>query len=123
MKILKLSQIFTILFAVSCFAQVDWTWRNPLPTNHDLYSIIYGNSQYVAVGERGTILTSSDGVIWRHRGFWTFDWLTSVSYGNGQYVAVGGMTDHGLIITSVDGVTWTNRSSGITNQLISIIYG
>src|SRR6516165_8548343 len=41
-----------------------WTVRNPLPTANALFAITYGNDQFVAVGDLGTIITSPDGVNW-----------------------------------------------------------
>src|SRR2546426_1054068 len=41
-----------------------WLWRNPLPTGNYVNGIAYGNGQFVAVGNLGTILTSTDGTNW-----------------------------------------------------------
>src|SRR5262245_32690496 len=36
----------------------EWTWRNPLPQGHCLFAVAYGNNQFVAVGDAGTIIQS-----------------------------------------------------------------
>src|SRR5690242_7824608 len=36
-------------------------------TGRDLRSVVYGNGQFVAVGPKGTILSSSDGQDWQVR--------------------------------------------------------
>lgn len=49
MIILRLTQIITILVSISCFTQVDWTIKVSGATDL-IYPIVYGDSQYVAVG-------------------------------------------------------------------------
>src|SRR6516164_6448884 len=66
-----------------------WTSRNPLPTGNTLYSIVFGNGQFVAVGDVGTIVTSADGTNWVAQQSGTPDHLSGVTYANGQFVAVG----------------------------------
>jgi len=51
----------------------------------------------VAVGDWGTILTSSNGVNWTARTWGTGAWLYGVTYGNATFVAVG---FDGTILTS-----------------------
>src|SRR5438067_1842682 len=43
-----------------------WTPRNS-GTSNGLLCITYGNNEFVAVGAKGTILTSPDGVTWTPR--------------------------------------------------------
>ena len=62
---------------------------------------------YVAVGIRGLILTSTDGVAWTRRVCGTTFDLHSIAYGSNRYVAVG---IHGTLCTSTDGTTWTYDS-------------
>ncbi len=87
---------------------------------NDLNSVAHGSGLFVAVGERGTILTSPDGVSWTARASGTDEWLWGVAYGNGRFVAVGG---GGAILTSPDGVTWTQRTSLEKSDLLSVAYG
>jgi hypothetical protein len=119
MLIHRITGLCAFFFAFSTFAQVDWTLRNPLPQGNHLESITYGNSQYVTVGDYGTILTSGDGMIWTSRDTGTANTLYSIIYANSQYVAVG---TAGTIRTSGDGITWTSRT-GITGTLRSITFG
>ena len=74
-------------------------------------------SLYVAVGNSGTILSSTNGAVWESRTSGTAD-LHSVTYANNTFVAVG---DAGTVISSADGITWTTITSG-TNDLYDIIY-
>jgi len=73
-----------------------------------LYGITYGLKTFVAVGEYGTIFSSSDGISWVRRESGTFSDLFDVAYGNGTFVAVG--WDDGIIVTSNDGVTWFHKT-------------
>jgi photosystem II stability/assembly factor-like uncharacterized protein len=79
-----------------------------------------GNSSFVAVGDAGTIVTSTDGITWTSRNSGTTNSLSGVAYGNGSFVTVG---DAGTIVTSTDGITWTSRNSGTTNSLSGVAYG
>jgi hypothetical protein len=85
-----------------------------------LYAVTYGNSTFVATGDRAAIITSSDGISWDNRtsgissgGLW------GISYGNSTYVTVG---DGGTILTSSDGISWTSRTSNATIQLFGITF-
>ncbi len=93
----------------------DWTWRN----GGSLYGVAYGNGQFVAVGQAGAVVSSSDGVSWTQRRRPTTADLYGIAYGNGQFVAVGG----GTIVTSADGVTWVQRQLGTGYGLVSIASG
>ncbi len=78
----------------------------------------YGNT-FVAVGNLGTILTSTDATNWTTRASGTPNQLSGVNYGDGIIVAVG---KGGVIVTSPDGTTWTSRNSGTTKDVELIQY-
>ena len=59
---------------------------------------------FIAVGEQGTILTSSDGTTWTEQYSGTTQWLRGGAYGNSTLVVVGFL---GTILTSLDGTDWT----------------
>ena len=95
----------------------NWQWQNPRPQGNELLSVAYGNGTFVAVGNWGTIVTSSDGINWSWRDSRTTNFLAAVTYGNGTFVAVGA-----AIVTSTDGVHWTRRSDGNGNYLYGVTY-
>src|SRR5438876_6496522 len=97
----------------------NWHWRNPAPTANRLSAVAYGNGLFVAVGDFGTIETSSDGVTWtfRHAEAAT---LNGVAFGNDRFVAVG---SDGLILNSQDGINWANGISLSSSWLIGVAYG
>ena len=74
---------------------------------------------FVAVGDNGTILTSSDGTTWTSRTSGTTEYLRGGAYGNSTLVVVGAS---GTILTSSDGTTWTSRTSGTSNLLGNVTY-
>jgi hypothetical protein len=112
-----------------------WTARNPLPTGNSLYAVTYGlvingATNFIAVGESGTILTASTGSNWVTRVSGTNCDLYGValgtnSSGNVQVVAVGSLaaTGEGRMVTSPDGFNWSPANPGTTNGLNAVAYG
>jgi hypothetical protein len=97
-----------------------WEWVNPAPPEYDLASVIHAAGMYVAVGDRGVIVTSSDGVEWDLRWSHGHNGLYGLTYGNGLFVAVG---RDGLIVTSPDGITWTERACFGSGKLQDVAWG
>ena len=94
-----------------------------------LAGVASGDGIFVAVGDRGTILTSPDGIAWSPQPSGTSNYLAHVAYANGLFVAVGGFNHSdnaegvGTILTSPDGLRWTARTSGTGNILSGIAFG
>jgi hypothetical protein len=84
-----------------------------------LYNIASANGTFVAVGELGTILTSTDGTNWITRSSGTAFNLHDCAYGAGKYIAIG---EFGTVLTSTDLVAWTPQFAGTFNHLNAIIY-
>ena len=74
---------------------------------------------FVAVGNSGTLLTSSDGITWTSRTSGTTKSLNGITYANNSFMTVG---ESGTILTSSDGTTWTSRTSGTTNNVWGVTY-
>jgi hypothetical protein len=119
----------------------EWTeWHSVLTSgagsgSPNLISrVVYGNGQFVAVGQVGSvtpqgypvvtpiILTSGDGLTWVQPTLGlsaTNAALNDIAFGNGEFVAVGGTCRSEyrdscydvsrIILTSTDGVNWTER--------------
>ena len=85
----------------------------------DFRAIVYANSQYVVVREKGAIMTSPDGINWTQRTSPTTSNLLGLFWDGHQYLAGG---DHGTILTSPDGIHWTNRVSGSDISFYSFSY-
>ena len=127
----------------------NWHTQSSLSIPNDLWSITYGNGQFVAVGDSGAIATSPDGTIWTSRNSGTTYTLSSITFGGGKFVAVGGAhlmsqpldipgpinpsttfttgtnitIPASVILTSPDGINWSSAASGVTDELFSVAYG
>jgi hypothetical protein len=84
-----------------------------------LNRVIYGGNQFVAVGNGGTILTSTNGINWSSRNPGVTYSLFDVAYGNGVYDVIG----FNGILSSTNGINWTTNYSGYFRYVHSIAYG
>ncbi len=96
-------------------SQLDiWTWRNPVPTGNQLNSVTYGESQFVAVGADGTIVTSANGgITWDQQVVPPTISLSGVVYSPdlNMFLAVGAdAVTNNVILTSPDGINWTQAT-------------
>jgi photosystem II stability/assembly factor-like uncharacterized protein len=98
---------------------LDWSSGTSGVDTHHLNGVAYGNGDYVAVGVQGTVLHSTDGLVWTKITPPTTHYLQKVAWGNGKFVAVGGS---GTILTSSDGSTWYVNTWG-TVYLMGVTYG
>lgn len=78
----------------------------------------FGN--FFAVGDRGAIRTSSDGVNWTVRNANTTAALRALASGDGRTVVVG---DGGTVVVSSDGSNWTAQTFAGVGNLVGIAYG
>jgi hypothetical protein len=110
-------------FAFSIHAQTaplqEWHWRNPLPQGNRLLNVVAANGTFIALGELGTLLTSTDGTNWVRRECGTTLSLRNCAYGGGQYVVVG---DFGTVLTSSNLDSWTPEYAGTFHSLNGITY-
>lgn len=95
-----------------------WTQRTA-GTTRNLLDIVHAGSKFVVVGEKGTILTTTDGIAWAPQVSGTTRTLRSVVWTGSTLVAVG---DSGTILTSQDGLSWAPRSSPTTAKLRSVAW-
>ena len=83
-------------------------------------STVTNTPNYLAVGDAGTLLYSSDAATWTARTSGTTKNLYAVSNNGALSVAVGA---GGTILTSADSTTWTPATaSGTTNDLYTVGY-
>jgi hypothetical protein len=78
--------------------------------NNPLYAVAFGGGSFMAVGEKQTVQTSTDGKTWTktYSNSSSNASLYGVAYGNSVYVAVG---NNNTIMTSPNGSTWTKRTA------------
>jgi len=67
---------------------------------------------FVAVGDEGTVLRSTDGLAWTTIPFGANVTLRRVVYANGTFVAVSSSSTQS-VFTSSNGSVWTDRSAGV----------
>ncbi len=121
----RLFRLATVLFAIGTVelrsAPLDqWYWRNPLPQGNWLHNVVFANGGFIALGEVGTILSSTDGTNWVRQASGVTTDLRDCAYGNGRYVIVG---DFGTILTSTNGIVWSQQYGGTFYSLNGVCYG
>ncbi len=101
--------IMLMLYVGGANASLDkWYQRNSMVTEN-LNSVAFGSNIFVAVGDKGRLITSPDGVKWTLRNSSTSTELTDILFANGMFVAVG---TNGTILKSIDGINWEVKRTG-----------
>lgn len=90
------------------------------PTPATLRSVINPDGLWIAVGDTGTIKTSTDGLVWIKQTSGTTENLNSVSYDGSNYLVTG---DNDTMLHSSNGTTWTNSSVFSTAPAIYDVKG
>ncbi|HUW38578.1 MAG TPA: hypothetical protein VMV91_14735 [Rhodocyclaceae bacterium] len=99
---------------------ITWTALN-YAVGTNLNAATFSTTVFLAAGDGGTMLYSTDAATWVPKATGTSNNLYGLATnGSTVFVAVGA---NGTIITSGDGVTWTARSSGTTQDLTAVTYG
>lgn len=107
---------WTMLFSLA-YGQTYWTWQNPLPQGNTLRGVTWAGNQAVAVGNRGAVVTSPDGILWTAQpSIDTLENLNSVAWTGSLLVAVGWKA----VYTSPTGRDWTKRDQD--SDLKSVIW-
>jgi hypothetical protein len=101
-----ISAFSALLSAYSLFAHPldNWVQIEKPSSAGALAATAYGNGKFIAVGQGGTILTSSDGAVWTQQTSGTTANFNYAKYTGGRFFAFGVEAAGG--ITSIDGVTW-----------------
>lgn len=99
---------------------LNWI-RQPIPVTSPMHGVAHGNGRFVAVGDKGTILTSPDGAVWTAAEVSNVSaQLNGVSWNGSLWCAVG---SGGESLTSPDAVNWTVRTSGVSEDFTGIASG
>jgi len=89
---------------------IPWWNANPAAEVNPLADVAFNQAGvYVAVGQNGTIVRSTDSKTWTRANSATSQPLTSVVANGKRFVAVG----DGVVVTSADGLTWTKGTVSI----------
>ncbi|MGI6628558.1 MAG: immunoglobulin-like domain-containing protein [Bacillota bacterium] len=100
-----------------------WYYRSPWPTAKSLREVKYLNGKFMAVGERGALGVSVNGIDWTSSDLKVSHTLEAIAYGNGKYIAIGNQRTglDGTIYGSADGVNWTHLATVPDHYLSDII--
>ncbi len=93
--------------AASAFERTSggWYWQNPLAQGDSVHDVAVTGASAIAVGDAGTVFTSTDGATWTRRSSGMSSTLLAVDcVGASTGWAVG---DGGVIKTTNAGVSWT----------------
>lgn len=97
---------------------LEWIEIPGIGTN-EFDQIRFENGRFIAMGNRGVLTTSTNGVDWQVASWGSQLNLRSMVRADGLFVAVG---NGGAIFTSSDGRVWTARESGVTNNFRSVTW-
>jgi photosystem II stability/assembly factor-like uncharacterized protein len=117
--ILILSKYNSIIPLIKYSESPPIDWREITPIDQLLTSVVFAQNQFVAVGDIGTIVTSTDGIQWVQQHSGTTGNLKDIAYGKGKYVAVG---NQGTILFSSNGLEW--KEIKLNNEWFNMVtYG
>lgn len=98
-----------------------WTLRNSQTGGNVLNDIAYGNGLYVAVGNYGLIVTSTDSIIWTIRTSGYSTNLQNIVFGNGKFLIID---SNARVFTTTDGTGLTQQTSfSASGGSTSLTYG
>lgn len=91
----------------------SWTAANFPGGAPQVREVTFGNGKFVAVGDSGTVLSSTDGINWSLTTVSGSPNLRNVAWDGSAWIALGMSTRSfpDVIWTSADAVTWTQRNT------------
>ena len=84
-----------------------WAPRDSLPHANDLDHIAFHNGRYVAVGQGGSIVTSTNAIDWTSTELGNRFTAVGLAAGNGRFAALIVEDGNYFVLTSSDGLDWT----------------
>jgi len=103
---------------------VTWANASQVPAGLALrglaYGTVAGQPLFVAGAGEGSVLTSSDGLLWSVRSTGLAQSFTAVSFDGSRFLACG---YGGMIAQSTDGATWTAMTTGTPRLLLGLASG
>ena len=95
----------------------------PPATTEDIKGLAFGNNTYVAVGTKGYIATSSDGVKWSKKSAGITRDFNGVTFSQGRFIAVCKAPDDGpgakIWISDTNGSSWKYRDTDVGGDAIT----
>src|SRR5262249_47033818 len=97
------------------------TWeRRDSKLTENLMNVGFGLGLFIAVGQKGALSTSSDGIEWTARAVPHSGFIWDVCEGGGYLVAAG---QWGRLLTSRNGIDWERHETGLTWHLTDVAFG
>ena len=93
-------------------------WTNTLSISN-LESVVFTGDKFIAVGDEGLILTSTDGSEWTEITRFTTNDLTDVLYTNGTVIAVG---SNGTVFVSENCIDWYDHSTDMIDDIRTVYH-
>jgi hypothetical protein len=121
-RLFMASFVALVFLTAPLAAQETWS-ATTSGTSEQISSVAFGNHTFVAVGEGGVILQSTDfGATWQNRSNLDLmpDGLVQVAYGNGVFLAV---SRNGVIRSTDNGKTWQAVAASGDGWVNGIVYG
>lgn len=91
-----------------------------LPFTEGICAIATGSGKCIAVGEAGSIYSSTDGLLWTRKGSVVRTNLYAAAWTGSLFCAAG---NNGVILTSSDGEAWIVQASGTTINFGVVLSG
>ncbi len=91
-------------------------------TAYRLVSVFFDGSQFIAAGDSGTILTSSDGATWIPRLLNRNINVSAIVFGNGRYVATADLVNGFMILSSSNDSTLSVKDTVLNQSIESMCY-
>lgn len=95
------------------------TYRTVVDGQGSLNDVIWTGKQFVAVGDKGLMMTSNDGIKWTRAASPTKESMNRIIRAKDTYYIVG---SNGLILTSKDMKTWKKHKTNTDLHLTSIAW-
>lgn len=114
----------------SDLAQLNWIAENPSPGGYAFNDVITAQGKFVAVGDSGVLITTTDGQSGEIETIDSDYDLQALVFNGNQYVAVGNRAnwsvdnsvDEAAIFVSNDAQSWTKADPGNINELNDVTW-
>ncbi|MCI0364135.1 MAG: hypothetical protein L0219_09660 [Phycisphaerales bacterium] len=99
------------------------------PSSQWLRAADFGNGRFVAAGDTGSRISSSDGLTWTSHPGNPSEAYQGATFANGLFYLVGarfsndGLSRTGIILTSLDGAAWTERFAATNFSFLDVAFG
>jgi hypothetical protein len=107
----------------------NWFPVSSSPSSQWLRTADFGNGRFIAAGDTGSRISSSDGLTWTSHAGSPNEVFQGTTFANGLFYLVGarfssdGLSRTGIILTSADGAAWTERFAATNFSFLDVAFG